>query len=366
MTSDYRWYWAAGLLAFVVMIYLLSPILSPFLVGMLLAYLGDPLVDRLERMGMSRVVGVLVVFAAATGLLTLAVVILVPMLTNQISALRDQIPAMIDWVNQTALPWVEVRTGISVSEFQLATVGERIRENIGDSSGVVGAVLAQATRSTMALITGLVNLVLIPVVGFYLLRDWDTIVERARGLIPRDHEPLVVKLLGDCDEVLGAFIRGQLLVMLALGILYSFGLWLVGVDLALLIGMLAGLASLVPYLGFAVGIIPAVLVAAFQFGDLIHPAAVVAVFSIVQMLEGTVLTPWLVGDKIGLHPVAVIFAVMAGGQLFGFVGILLALPVAAVIMVLLRYMNHHYKTSPAYEKSESEHILLEPDENGKE
>lgn len=357
MIFDFRWVWLVALLVAVAMVYLLSPILSPFLIGMLLAYLGDPLVDRLESQGMSRVMGVLVVFAAGTGLLALALVVLIPLLGNQVSALREQIPDMVRWVTEVALPWVETRTGVPITEIRLSDVGERIRENLGENTGVVGAVLAQATRSTMGLLTWVVNLVMIPVVGFYLLRDWDLIVERIKGLLPRDHEPLIVKLARDCDEVLGAFIRGQLLVMLGLGILYSAGLWAVGLQLALLIGMIAGLASIVPYLGFAVGMTAALIAAIFQFGDIAHLVAVVAVFTVAQAIEGTVLTPWLVGDRIGLHPVAVIFAVLAGGHLFGFVGILLALPVAAVIMVLLRHVHQSYLESQAYQKSENEGII---------
>lgn len=362
MTSDYRWYWAAVLLGLVVMVYLLSPILSPFLIGMLLAYLGDPLVDRLEKYGLSRVLGVLMVFAAGTGVLALALVVLIPMLGNQIAALRDQIPGMLAWVTDVALPWVEMRTGVPITEIRLADVSGRIRENLSEHTNIIGPVLAQATRSTMGLLTWLVNLVMIPVVGFYLLRDWDLIVERAKGLLPRDHEPLVVKLFHDCDEVLGAFIRGQLLVMLGLGILYSLGLWIVGLELALLIGMVAGLASIVPYLGFAVGLAAALVAAIFQFGDVFHLLGVVAVFTVAQTIEGTVLTPWLVGDRIGLHPVAVIFAILAGGQLFGFVGVLLALPVAAVIMVLLRHAHQRYLASQAYQKSSDDEGIIELDE----
>ena len=231
------------------------------------------------------------------------------------------------------------------------------------TGGIVGMVLAQATRSTMALITWLVNLFMIPVVGFYLLRDFDYIVARCRSLLPREQEPMIVSLVKECDVVLGAFIRGQLLVMLCLGILYSFGLWLVGLDLALLIGMVAGLASIVPYLGFAVGIAAALIAAAFQFGDLFHLVMVVVAFSVVQTLESIIITPWLVGDRIGLHPVAVIFAVLAGGQLFGFVGILVALPVAAIIMVLLRHANRRYKASEAYRLStDGEDIITDLDE----
>ena len=367
MTSDYRWYWAAGLAALLALIYFLQPILAPFLIGMLLAYLGDPLVDRLEARGLSRTLGVVLVFAVVTGILIAALLILIPLLGHQIATLRSNVPAMIDWFHNAALPWVEARLGVQVSDFRLDSVRESLADNLGKTGGVLATVIAQATRSTMALVTWTANLVMIPVVGFYLLRDWDVIVARCREMLPRRQEPLIVKLLGECDEVLGAFIRGQLLVMTCLGVIYWLGLWLVGLDLALLIGMLAGLASIVPYLGFFVGICAALIAAVFQFGDLFHLVAVVAVFSVGQMIEGMVLTPLLVGDRIGLHPVAVIFAILAGGQLFGFVGILLALPIAAVVMVLLRHAYRHYRASAAYgeplaENYEVDTVRVELDE----
>ena len=200
----------------------------------------------------------------------------------------------------------------------------------------------------MALAAWVANLILVPVVTFYLLRDWDVMMAKVNRLLPRNIEPKVSLWASECDEVLGAFMKGQLLVMFALGVIYAIGLWLVGLDLALLVGMIAGLASIVPYMGFIIGIVVAGVAAFIQFQDPVVLAYVGAVFMVGQMLEGMLLTPLLVGDRIGLHPVAVIFAIMAGGQLFGFVGILLALPVAAVIMVLLRHLHERYKSSSLY------------------
>jgi predicted PurR-regulated permease PerM len=188
------------------------------------------------------------------------------------------------------------------------------------------------------------------VVTFYLLRDWDFLVERIRELIPRNVEPLVSELTKQCDQVLGAFMRGQLMVMLALGTIYAIGLGIIGIELALLLGMIAGLASIVPYLGFIIGILVSSVAAMMQFQDINILFYVAIVFTIGQLIEGFLLTPMLVGDKIGLHPVAVIFAIMAGGQLFGFAGVLLALPVAAVIMVLLRFAHLRYIGSDVYGK----------------
>jgi len=185
-------------------------------------------------------------------------------------------------------------------------------------------------------------------VTFYLLRDWDHLVGRVNELIPRRSQPVVARLAKESDTVLGAFLRGQLLVMLALAIIYITGLSFIGLDLAILIGLVAGLISFVPYLGFIVGILLAGIAAIVQFHDALHPGYVVLVFALAQAIEGMLLTPLLVGDRIGLHPVAVIFAILAGGQLFGFVGVLLALPVAAVIAVILRYAHERYKESGLY------------------
>jgi len=181
-----------------------------------------------------------------------------------------------------------------------------------------------------------------------MMRDWDVVVARIQDLLPREMVATVNKLALECDEVLAAFLKGQLLVMALLGTIYAFGLGMVGLDLAILIGLVAGIASIVPYLGFAIGIIAALIAAFYQFQDWLHPGYVVLVFAGGQLLEGTLLTPWLVGDKIGLHPVAVIFAILAGGQLFGFIGVLLALPLAAVLMVLLRFLVQHYRQSEYY------------------
>ena len=204
------------------------------------------------------------------------------------------------------------------------------------------------SRSGLALFAIIANIALVPVLTFYFLRDWDMLVGRVRALLPRPMLPTATRLAVESNEVLGGFIRGQVSVMVALGAIYAIGLWLVGLDLGLLIGFIAGLVAFVPYLGAFVGVSSAVIATLVQHGDPAHLALVLAVFAVGQALESFVLTPWLVGDRIGLHPVAVIFAIMAGGQLFGFLGVLLALPVAALAMVLLRYGHERYTSSDLY------------------
>ncbi len=329
--------------------YQLLPILSPFLVSILLAYMGDPVVDLLERYKLSRTWGVVVVFVVLSLIMSLLLLVLIPMIGRQLVSLYGLTPQLIDWLQHSALPWLQVNVGLDADVSSLNEIKKMFTENLGKTTDVAQLLLSQVTASSLAFLGWLANMLLIPVVTFYLLRDWDILVAKMRRLLPRQNENLVVQLIGECHEVLGAFMRGQLLVMLALGIVYAVGLTSIGLELGLLIGLLAGLASLVPYLGFVVGISAALVAGLFQFGLDPYPIiGIVVVFSIGQALEGMLLTPLLVGDRIGLHPVAVIFAILAGGQLFGFTGVLLALPVAAVIMVLLRHVHELYKDSNMY------------------
>lgn len=349
MADTRRWVWLGGVILLFAFVYLLHPILTPFLVALLLAYLFDPLVDRLEALGLSRTWGVVAVFALFSVIVMTLLLVLVPMLAKQLLRLYELLPQMLDWLQHTAMPWAQAKLGLADGFWKFDKIKAAITEHMGQTTDIVGIVLSQATASGLALIALLANLVLIPVVSFYLLRDWDLMMAKIRGLLPRDREERAVILAGECHEVLGAFVRGQLLVMVALGVIYSAGLMLVGLELGLLIGMIAGLAAIVPYMGFVIGIGAALLAGLFQFGGDLYPLiGIVAVFMVGQALEGMVLTPLLVGDRIGLHPVAVIFAILAGGELFGFTGILLALPVAAVIMVLVRHVHDLYKDSGMY------------------
>jgi len=349
MTNAKQGMLLAGIVLGGVVVYLLTPILMPFLLGALLAYLGDPLVDRLQLVRLPRTAAVGVVFAMLLVVLVGLVLLLIPMIGDQIRALQASLPAMLNWAQQTALPWLEQRAGIEFTDrLALDHLGRTLASHWQQTGDIATQVLQRVSSSGLALFGWLANAALVPVVTFYLLRDWDLLVQRVHDLIPRRIEPTVSMLTRECDEVLGAFLRGQFMVMLSLGVIYAVGLWLVGLNLALLIGMLAGIASIVPYLGTIVGILAAAIAALFQFGDIWHLIAVAVVFGIGQMLEGMVLTPLLVGDRIGMHPVAVIFAVLAGGQLFGFTGVLLGLPVAAVVMVLLRHAHDVYKGSDLY------------------
>lgn len=351
LNDSQKWLLLAVTLTVGFLLYLLAPVLTPFLVAALLAYLGDPLVDRMEAKGLPRTAAVVVMFALLLSLMAGLVLLLVPALQQQLVALAKALPVYVGWVQANLAPWLSQTFGIDAIMFDLSTLTSTLQEHWSQMGGAAGGIMSWLSSSSMALVAALANLVLIPVVTFYLLRDWDHLVVRLRGLLPRKWETTAVQLAKDSDTVLGSFLRGQLLVMLVLGAVYSLGLWWVGLELALIIGVVAGLVSFVPYLGFIIGILLAGVAAMMQFHEAYYLLLVAAVFGVGQALEGMLLTPMLVGDKIGLHPVAVIFAVMAGGQLFGFVGVMLALPAAAVIMVLLRYLHQQYQQSELYANS---------------
>ena len=330
------------------LVYLLSPVLTPFLISMLLAYLGDPLVDRLEAFRVRRTLCVVTVFAVMFIAALLSMVVALPMLEQQATSLIHGIPQGLESLQQKIAPRLASLLGADVMDFDIPAVHQAIVDHWRQGGTVAGQLLSHVSRSGQLLVGWLAFILLIPVVTFYLLRDWDHLVDAIHGLLPKRIEPAVSKLAGEIDAVLAEFLRGQLTLMAALAAIYTAGLWMVGLDLAFFIGMLAGIVSFVPYLGVIVGILVAGFAAFIQFQDVVHLVGVSFVFGFGQLLEGFVLSPILVGDRIGLHPVAVIFAVMAGGQLFGFFGVLLALPVAAVIVVLLRHSRDEYLQSELY------------------
>jgi len=349
LNDSQKWMLLATVILLSVLVYFLAPVLTPFIVAALLSYLGDPLVDRLETYKLSRTLSVSIVFSILFLVIGLVLIVLLPMLESQIGYFVKSLPAYLIWIQQEFLPALVSKFNLDPAVFNVNEVRDFISQQWSGSGKVLLNVFKSLSDSGIMLIAWLGNLVLIPVVTFYLLRDWDILVGRVHELLPRSKEPMIKKLAIESDNVLAAFLRGQFLVMIVLGVIYSLGLKIAGLELALLIGMLAGLVSFVPYLGFIVGMVAAGTAMLLQTQDIMQLWPVIIVFGIGQLLEGMLLTPLLVGDKIGLHPVAVIFSVLAGGQLFGFVGVLLALPVAAVIAVILRHMHQQYLSSTLYE-----------------
>lgn len=343
-----RWFWLVTSSIAVALLYILSPILTPFVAAALLAYLSDPLVDRLESWKLSRTLSVTVVFLTIFLLLLLFFLFLVPVLETQIKLFINQVPRYLDWIVNVLGPYLHQKFGVDTSVLEVEQIKKVIALHWKETGGLIRNAIQTISNSGFVVLGWIANLALIPIITFYLLRDWDRMVAYVDDLLPRSIEPLMAKLARESDEVLGAFLRGQLLVMLALAIFYSIGLSLVGLEFALLIGLIAGLVSFVPYLGLIVGVVIAGIAILFQTQDIFALFWVLAVFGIAQMLEGTILTPLLVGERIGLHPVTVIFAILAGGQLFGFFGVLLALPVAAVLAVIMRHIHSTYKQSHIY------------------
>ena len=351
MSDSQKWLWLIGVALLAALFYALGPVLTPFLVAAGLAYLGAPLVNRLEQRKLSRTAAVLILFAGLAAALLIATVVVAPLLQQELVTLAHKAPGYIDWLQYAVLPWLQARFASDLPALNLEQFKQLIISHWQQVGGVAANVMSSVTGSGLALLGLFANLVLIPVLAFYLLRDWDVMVKRVHELIPPRYEPRARRLARECDEVLGAFMHGQLLVMAAQGLVYAVGLWIVGLDMALLIGMIAGLVSFVPYLGFILGMVMAGIAAVVQFQEVLPLLYVLMVFGVGQMLESFALTPYLLGDRIGLHPVVVIFAVMAGGQLFGFMGVLLALPTAAVIMVMLRQLHEHYLNSRAHGSS---------------
>ncbi|MGB5332732.1 MAG: AI-2E family transporter [Woeseiaceae bacterium] len=340
MQSDLRLNWLVAIVLTGWLFYLLAPVLTPFVAAALLAYMGDPLADRLQKLKMPRTLAVVAVFLITFLLLALLILLVGPLIKSQIAALFDALPDLARRAEQEWLPsvtgWLNLESGDDVG---IGAFLARYSDMVGSWSGKL---LLSVSKSGGALATAVLSLFLIPILTFYLLRDWDSILVHIGALIPESQRDTVFQLARETDDVLGAFLRGQLLVMAALALIYSLGLSLVGLKFAIAIGVVAGLVSFVPYLGFVFGIALAGLTVALEPNPLWQLVGVVVTFTLAQLLEGSVLTPKLVGDRIGLHPVIIIFAVAAGGQLFGFFGVLLALPAAAVLSVLVRFAFHRY------------------------
>lgn len=354
-------FWTAGLVAFVLALYVLSPVLLPFVAGMALAYALDPLADRLEKLGLSRLVATVVILVVFALVFLVVLIALVPVLSHQVAQFAERLP---DYAHKLQ----QVFRDISQSWLQMSWVRDLLGMNGPEgaspisNAGIVGQVAGWFGQLLQSLLSGglaLVNLVALltvtPVVAFYLLNDWDRMIAQIDSWLPRDHAETIRSLARQIDEALAGFVRGQGLVCLTLGIFYAAGLSLVGLNFGLLIGLGAGLISFIPYVGSIAGFLVSIGVASVQFWpDWLMIAAVAVVFFVGQFLEGNVLQPKLVGGHVGLHPVWLMFALFAFGYLFGFVGMLIAVPLAAAVGVLARFGLRQYLDSRFYTGSDSD------------
>jgi predicted PurR-regulated permease PerM len=330
-----------------VLIYWLGPILAPFLTAAILAYICDPLVDRLERHKWPRALATSLVLLVLLAVLVLLVLIILPVFYREITLLIERLPDLVTHLKTSIQPWLKQQFDIEL-QFDVGLLKQTLTDNWKQAGGLAGRLFTSVKIGGLAVVGFFVNLILIPVVTFYLLRDWDKLVASVDSLIPRRWHERVTGLMREIDSVLAEFLRGQLTVMLIMAIYYSAGLALAGLQFALPIGIISGLLVFVPFVGSITGLVLSLLAAATQFTSLGAFGGVAAVFVIGQLIEGYVVTPRFVGDRIGLHPVAVIFALLAFGELFGFVGVLLALPLAAALLVGLRLIAREYIASNVY------------------
>jgi len=339
------WYLAAAAVA-ALLLWFTAPILAPFLFSAILAYICLPLVDRLARR-LPRWLSVAIVLVLLLTALCLLILILVPMVEQQFSALLQKLPDYLEWARVRLLPWVSGTLGIELN-LDLEHARHAIAESLRTDKDVVRGLLPKITSGGAVLVGFFTGVLLVPVVLFYFLRDWHGIIRHLDNLVPRRLHAATVGIVSEIDRVLGEFLRGQISVMLLMSIYYAVALWIAGLEYALPIGILSGLLVFVPYLGALVGLLLGTLAGFNQFDSLSGLLGVWIAFGIGQAVEGMVVTPWLVGDRIGLHPLAVIFALLVFGHLFGFFGVLLALPVSAALLVVLRHVRQHYLDSDLY------------------
>jgi predicted PurR-regulated permease PerM len=325
----------------------LNSVITPFLVGAILAYLGTPLVNFAERRKVPRSIGTTIV-VLLFGLVLIAIfVVLIPLVQSEVGLAAKRLPVLFAEATAVFVPWLEQRFGIVVA-LDFDSLKALVAQNADSAHELSLRLLSGVKTGGLIALSILINLALIPVVMFYLLRDWRMIGRRLNELVPRDWQARGNTIVREIDGVLAEFLRGQFSVMVVLAVYYAVGLSIAGLDRALSIGILTGLLVFIPYVGFGLGFVLGVVAALLQWSGWPAFMGVLAVYGIGQLLENYVLVPWLVGDRIGLHPIAVIFALLAFGQLFGFAGVLLALPISAALLVGLRHLRAEYLLSPFY------------------
>ena len=339
--------WIAVGLAALALLYALSPILTPFLLAGILAYICNPVTDRLAGWGLPRMAAVVLVILALAAMTAGLVLIILPLLYEEAMLLAARMPEAMALINEKLAPWLRQNFGIKL-KLDAASLQKLAAGNWDTIQVVLERIYSSLKIGGVALVGLVVNLLLAPVVMFYLLLDWHGMQARLSGIVPRPWHAKLRQIAGDIDGVLSQYLRGQILVMAILAVYYCVALWIADIPSALSIGVVTGLLIFIPYLGYATGLILALLVAVLQFAGWGPIVAVLIVYGIGQVLESFVLTPFLVGERIGLHPLAVIFALMAFGQLFGFFGVLAALPASAALLVGLREVRTLYLASRFY------------------
>ncbi|MGD9871428.1 MAG: AI-2E family transporter [Thauera sp.] len=339
--------WTTAGLAIAGLFWLLAPILTPFVIAAVFAYICDPAVNWMVARRVPRAFAVLLVIIALGLLIVALALILLPMVYREGMLLVRRLPDLVEMYNAQVAPLLQARLGVEL-QLDAAQFRQLITENWSSAQDIVPIVLGHLKAGGMALLGFVANLFLIPLVMFYLLQEWPHILDALQRIVPRPWMPRTMRIINDIDSVMSEFLRGQLSVMMLLAVFYTVGLWLAGLKFALPVGVLTGLLVFIPYVGFGGGLILAIVAALLQAEGWPPLVGVAAVYGLGQLVESFALTPYLVGERIGLHPLAVIFALMAFGQLFGFVGVLVALPVSAALLVGLREVQGAWLNSPVY------------------
>ena len=340
--------WLAFFVVAAVLLYLLSPILTPFVAAGIFAYICNPLVQRLCAWKIPRTLAVVLVMFGLLLLLVALLLIMLPLLEMELGRLVTRLPSWIEAARLRLLPLLQKWLDPEL-QWDSQAVKDMLISHWKNAGGIAAKLLPWLGSSGGIILAALVNIVLIPVAMFYLLRDWSDLVRRVDDFLPRHLHAKTNEILGEVDRILAEFLRGQIAVMLLMSAYYAIVLWLVGLEFALAIGIVAGMLVFIPYLGSGTGLVLGTIAALMQVPSSMNIVMMVwIVFGAGQLIEGFLVTPWLVGDRIGLHPVVVIFALLAFGQLFGFFGLLLALPASAATLVGLRHLNARYRSSGLY------------------
>jgi len=355
-------FWLITAVALVLLVWLLRGMLLPFILGMALAYVTHPIADRLERLRVPRWIATLLVLGLFVGIAVLAMVLVVPLIANQAVQLLQMLPQYLDLLRHRILPQVNHLVAQVGGPRDVADVQKAVTGYVGTASSWILGMLGQVWSGGVAIVDIVYVLLLTPLVAFYFLRDWDSMVAKLDTWFPRKHAGALRGLAREIDEILAGFIRGQATVCLIFAIYYSVALSLAGLEFGVIIGTAAGILTFIPYLGAIAGLLASVIVAFIQFTDHSRVAIVAGVYILGHLVEGNIVTPMLVGDRVKLHPVWIIFSLMAGGALFGFTGVILAVPVAAVIGVVVRFAIKQYLGSGFYDNLVEPLPLVDPSE----
>lgn len=344
-------FWLGALAVFIAFLWLFSGVLLPFVAGIALAYLLDPAADRLERIGLPRSVAAMSIVLGLFVVFVLVLIVVVPLLADQITDFAARLPALVARLRSLAAPWIDGPLA-RLAGADAATIESNLGNALGQGAGWIAGVIKSLWDGGRALVSILSVLLVAPVVTAYMLIDWDDMIARIDGWLPRRHRSVLRRLAGEMNDAVSGFVRGQVAVSVTMGLYYGLGLAFVGLEFGLLIGLMAGLLGIIPYLGFGSGLVVGLIVALVQYWPDWHGLAMVAgVFLVGQAIEGWILTPNWVGRSVGLHPVWLLFALFAFGSLFGFVGMLVAVPAAASIGVLARFALEQYLASSLWHES---------------